>query len=138
MPFRKRPDARRRVFLSLAAEIDNGLRAAYGARFEQGRTNQMRLAETIGVHRSVIHRRLTGKTNLTLQSIADLVWALGWGVTVKFFDPEAASGDNTILALPSPPARAQEPPPEKPLSTSGQISAVPLDPRENLYRVSAQ
>ena len=138
MPFQKRPTARRRVFLSLAAEIDNGLRAAYGARFEQGRTNQTRLAEKIGVHRSVIHRRLTGRMNLTLQSIADLVWGLDWGVTVRFFDPEAVSGDNTVLALASPLARAQEPPSEKPLSTLGDISAVPVDPEEKLYRVSAE
>ena len=89
MPFQKRPDARRRAFLSFISEIENGLRDAYGTRYEQGRTNQSILAKKLGVHRSVVHHRLTGRKNLTIKSIADLAWALDWGLKANFFDPEA-------------------------------------------------
>lgn len=37
---------------------------------------QRKLAAKLDVDKSVLHRRLTGETNLTLRSIADLAWAL--------------------------------------------------------------
>jgi transcriptional regulator with XRE-family HTH domain len=37
---------------------------------------QQQIAEKLGVDRSIVNRRLTGGTNLTLRSIADLAWAL--------------------------------------------------------------
>jgi hypothetical protein len=119
MPFQKRPDQRRRTFLSLTADIDNGLRDAYGTRFEQGRANQTSLAKKIGVNRSVVHRRLTGLKNLTTHSIADLVWGLDWGIKVVFFDPETEQGRNIALDLVAkpPPSRDQTPPSPKPIST---------------------
>ncbi len=118
MPFQKRPDQRRRVFLFLISQIDKGLRDAYGTRYEQGRTNQKRLAEKIGVDRSAIHRRLTSQTNLTIKSIADLVWGLDWGVMVQFFDPETEHGANFSGSALSPPVPNQPLPPLQPTLAS--------------------
>lgn len=130
MLFRKRPDQRRRMFLSLVSQIDKGLRDAYGTRYEQGRTNQKRLSEKIGVDRSVIYRRLTGKTNLTLKSISDLVWGLDWGVAVRFFDPETERGANFFGNFSGAPAPNQELPLPRPLSAKEEIELDTLIPKE--------
>lgn len=127
MPFQKRPDKRRRVFLSLVSEIDRGLRDAYGARYEQGRTNQKRLAEKLGVHRSVIHRRLTSQANLTVKSIADLVWGLDWGLKIAFFDPETEHGQNFAIDLLTRPLLGQSLPLPKPLPTNKAEPGPPPD-----------
>lgn len=89
MPFRHRPDGRRRTFLSLAADIDRGLRAAFAKRAVERGETQTSLAEKLDINRSVVHRRLTSKANLTLESIADLVWALGYAIRVEIYDPQA-------------------------------------------------
>lgn len=40
--------------------------------------NQQKIADKLGVNRSVINRLLKGDSNLTLRSIAEIAWALGW------------------------------------------------------------
>ena len=42
--------------------------------------NQQKLAVALGVHRSVISRMLKGEANLTLRSLGEMGWALGWDV----------------------------------------------------------
>lgn len=125
MPFQKRPDQRRRVFLNLIGEIENGLRDAYGIRHEQKRINQIKLAEKLGINRSVVHHRLTGRRNLTVRSIADLVWGLDWGVRVEFYDPETERR-NAVLQTPPPsdtqPVISQAPPPPNADPTSPRVA----------------
>lgn len=89
MPFRHRPDGRRRTFLNLVADIDRGLRSAFTKRAVERGETQASLAEKLGINRSVVHRRLTSKANLTIESIADLVWALGYAIRVEIYDPQA-------------------------------------------------
>jgi len=40
--------------------------------------NQQKLAAALGVNRSMITRMLKGESNLTLRSVGELAWALGW------------------------------------------------------------
>jgi DNA-binding phage protein len=40
--------------------------------------SQQKVAECLGVNRSVINRMLRGEVNLTLRSVAELAWAMGW------------------------------------------------------------
>lgn len=40
--------------------------------------NQQQLADALGVNRSVITRMLKGEGNLTLRSVGEIAWALGW------------------------------------------------------------
>jgi plasmid maintenance system antidote protein VapI len=40
--------------------------------------NQQQLATALGVNRSVITRMLKGEGNLTLRSVGEIAWALGW------------------------------------------------------------
>jgi plasmid maintenance system antidote protein VapI len=43
---------------------------------EQSGLKQQEVADRLGVDRSTVNRRLTGRANLTLRSIADLAWAM--------------------------------------------------------------
>jgi plasmid maintenance system antidote protein VapI len=40
--------------------------------------SQKEIAEAIGVNKSVVSRMLKGESNLTLRSVGELAWALGW------------------------------------------------------------
>lgn len=46
---------------------------------------QQEIANRLGVNRSVINRILKGEANLTLRSIAEFTWALGYTPNIQFF-----------------------------------------------------
>lgn len=51
--------------------------AAMDGKKETGITQQQ-IASRLGINRSVINRLLRGEANLTLRSVAEIAWALGW------------------------------------------------------------
>src|SRR5215831_14419973 len=88
MSFSHRPPSnRRQVYLSLAGSIEGQLRDAYAKRHAAKLDTQTSIAEKLGVDRSAVNRRLTGKTNMTVETLADMVWALGYCIDVNIFDP---------------------------------------------------
>lgn len=101
MPFQKRPSARRRVFLNLIAEIEGGLRAAFMRWSAEKNENQSGLAKILGINRSVVNRRLTGRANLTIATIADMVWALGYCIRVEIYHPDEASARRNQSLIPT-------------------------------------
>lgn len=86
--FAKKSDNRRDIYMALTQQVESQLRDAYAKRYESGEETQSSLAEKIGVNRSAINRRLSGRNNLTLKTIADLIWALGQSIRVEIFDPD--------------------------------------------------
>jgi hypothetical protein len=80
-------DPRKTTFLSLTSQVEGQLRDAYAIRNDAGLENQVTLAKKIGVGRSAINKLLGGHRNLTLKTIADIVWALGYRVRVLIYDP---------------------------------------------------
>ncbi len=62
--------------------------------------NQSRVADAIGVHRSVISRELNGRQDITLGRVAELAWALGREVEFSLVRPEQIEGSNIPLAKP--------------------------------------
>lgn len=70
------PNQRRHVFLSLSSQIEGQLRDLYDIRYHNGEATQTSIAECLDVNRSVVNRRLKGYTNMTVETIADMVWAL--------------------------------------------------------------
>jgi plasmid maintenance system antidote protein VapI len=54
------------------------LQRAFVAEKSVRKITQQKVAELLGVNRSVVNRQLTGEENLTLRSVAELAWALGW------------------------------------------------------------
>lgn len=85
------------MFLKLAGMIESQLRDAYARRHEAGRLNQASVARELGVNRSVVHNRLTGRSNMTIETIADMVWALGHDIDVKIVDPDQKTDANYFV-----------------------------------------
>jgi DNA-binding phage protein len=79
-----------RFIFHVRHELQRALLAEKSAR----KVTQQSIAEKIGVNRSVINRQLMGEENLTLRSVADLAWALGWDLSFKLEKPEIQVGRN--------------------------------------------
>lgn len=96
--FRDRHSARKKVFLSLSGSIGSQLRDEFAKKNEKGLITQTSIAEKLGVNKSVVNRRLTGQVNMTEETLADMVWALGCCIKVEIFDPVDRPGLNHPLA----------------------------------------
>jgi transcriptional regulator with XRE-family HTH domain len=72
-----------RFIAHVRAELQKALIAEKAAR----KITQQQIASQIGVNRSVINRQLMGTENLTLRSVADLAWALGWDIAFELKKP---------------------------------------------------
>jgi hypothetical protein len=98
--FRTNISERRRLFLLLIGDIERQLRDAYDRKFRADEATQSSLAAKLGINRSAVHRRLTGRTNMTIETLADMVWALGQEISVNISDPVTVHGQNYIQASP--------------------------------------
>jgi hypothetical protein len=84
------------MFLKLSGMIEGQLRDAYAKKYEAGTLNQSSLAQKLGVNRSAVHHRLTGRTNMTIETIADMVWGLDHDIDLKIFDPSESRKNHSI------------------------------------------
>ena len=99
--FRHQTENRRAIYLQLAGSIESQLRQAYAKRHDLDRITQTQIADQLGVNRSAVNRRLTGGSNMTTETIADMVWALGHCIKVEIFDPsETPTNGTTIVPVP--------------------------------------
>ena len=55
---------------------------------------QQALATRLGVHRSLVNRQLSGESNLTLRSLADLAWAMDMELSFELREPVPGFGQN--------------------------------------------
>jgi hypothetical protein len=92
--FRTKVSARRGLYLALSAQVERQLREAYARKFETEQVTQSSIADKLGIDRSAVHRRLTGRTNMTLETLADMVWALDLAIEVRISD----AGDSEAQA----------------------------------------
>lgn len=58
--------------------------------------SQAVVAQKLGVHRSVINRLLRGSANLTLRSVAEIAWALGWEIVFQLRKRNSGVGQNDL------------------------------------------
>jgi len=86
------------MFLKLASQIESQLRDAYAMMHEKAGLTQAGLAKKLGVNRSAVNHRLMGRTNMTIETIADMVWALDHDINVKIFDPKIHTTTNYFMA----------------------------------------
>ena len=106
--FRTKVSARRGVYLALSAQVERQLREAYARKFEAGLATQASIAEKLGIDRSAVHRRLTGRTNMTLETLADMAWALDQAVEVRIADVGEATERRVGAAEAAKPGTARE------------------------------
>ncbi len=69
------------------------LRALSERKREAGFTQQG-LARKLDTERALINRQLSGETNLTLRSLADLAWAMDMEISFELKKPAARAGQN--------------------------------------------
>lgn len=63
--------------------------------FEKSGMKQQELAVKLGVDRSTVNKRLLGRDNLTLRTIADFAWALDCDIVFRLENPDTrADGTN--------------------------------------------
>lgn len=100
------------MFLKLSSQIEGQIRDAYAKKYEAGVLNQSTLADRLGVDRSAINRRLTGRVNMTEETIADMVWGLEHDIEVRIFDPAEATVNHGFsreeLSAPIPPRKHEQ------------------------------
>lgn len=126
LSFQTKIDERRQTYLHLSAEIERQLREAYHVAFSEEGLNQSEVARRLGINRSTVHHRLTGQVNMTTETIADMVWALGRAISVTIYDPRT-DGRNNQLPLPTPaPSSALTDATKELLRTDKSAAAVPL------------
>ena len=99
-----RLDKRRRTYVRLVGEIHHALNQALGEEKEKRGLNMTKIAKALGIGRSAVSRKFDGRHNMTLETLADLAFALDRPVKVTL--PEripAAAGSNQS---PMPPTEA--------------------------------
>lgn len=79
MSFRMQIDPRSRKAARFISSVQKQIQAAYLRASKRG-LNQQAIAQSLGVDRSTVNKRLLGTSNLTLRSISDLAWAMGESV----------------------------------------------------------
>jgi hypothetical protein len=119
--FRTRLSERRRQFILLSGQIERQLREAYDRKFRAGLATQSSLAAKLGVNRSAVHRRLMGHTNMTIETLSDMVWALDHAIKIEIYDPSVNQSirSNQGTQMVAPPRQPTG------LSSSGGPVAVP-------------
>ena len=78
MSYELKIDPKKRAASRFIGKVRKALISAAIAEKELSGISQKEIAEAIGVHKSVISRMLKGESNLTLRSVGELAWALGW------------------------------------------------------------
>jgi len=58
--------------------------------------SQHDIAQAVGTSPSVISRQLSGEANLTLRSVAEIAWALGWAPSFALRKPEIDVSGNFV------------------------------------------
>jgi transcriptional regulator with XRE-family HTH domain len=98
--------------------------AAIQEKRESGLTQAV-VAQKLGVHRSVINRLLRGSANLTLRSVAEIAWALGWEIVFQLRKRNSGVGQNDLSSGSrpetdqTPQPKLSSPPIQNDVATSG-------------------
>ena len=67
---------------------------ALSERKNEGGLSQEALARKLDTERSLINRQLSGESNLTLRSLADLAWAMDLEISFELKKPATEAGQN--------------------------------------------
>lgn len=92
---RKAPlNKRRRTYVRLIGEINHVLNEALAQEFERRQLTMTKMGEIIDRDKSFVSKKMNGTTNMTLETLADLAYALNRPVKVTLPSREPVSGAN--------------------------------------------
>src|SRR5947207_466770 len=104
-------------------EVNAELKRALAAEKNERSITQQSIADILGVGRSVVNRRFMGLENLTMRTIAETLWAIGWEPHFEARKVVAEHGQNELtikIKVEPPKSTAPEKPPQ-------------LDPKPKLF-----
>jgi len=78
MSYQLKIDPRKRQAGRLISKAHREIQKAFVRASREDGLTQQKLAQKLGLDRSVVNRILMGEGNLTLRTISDLAWALGY------------------------------------------------------------
>ena len=93
-----RLEKRRRTFVRLLGEIQHALNTALNEEKEKRGLNKTQIAKILGLDRSAISKRFDGRHNMTLETLADLAYALGRPVKVMLPERAKSTGSNRVTS----------------------------------------
>jgi ribosome-binding protein aMBF1 (putative translation factor) len=113
MSFSIKSNPRRRSYVRLVGEIQRALNGALQEENQaRGLTRKM-IADLLGKNKSVITRKFAGSSNMTLETLADLAYALDRPVKVSLpsrHSPASSNYSHSPAAAQGTPAPAARPP----------------------------
>lgn len=81
----------RRAAVRFIDKVHRGLRKAYA---DSPHVTQTAIANTLGVHRSVINRQMRGRKDMSLGRVAELAFLLGYEAEFELMKPTPPDGSN--------------------------------------------
>lgn len=97
MSFQIALSSNRRAAGRFVGKVRRRLQRAFA---ENPEVTQTAIADSLGVHRSVINRQLRGHADMTLGRVAELAWALGFEPEFDLIKIEAQAGENEAPPIP--------------------------------------
>lgn len=93
--YRFRTGGRQRKFVSLIGVVHSEIDRAFADWQAETGGTKSDLADKLGVHKSVLTRRLSGTANMTFKAVADLAWALDREVVFRMGTREELTGHSS-------------------------------------------
>jgi transcriptional regulator with XRE-family HTH domain len=101
--FSPQTDKRRRTFVRLIGEIRHVLNEALAEEHSRRDLTKADIAKILGVNKSFVGRKLSGESNMTLATLADLAYALDRNVKITLPSRHVPAGSNQFAGPPRPP-----------------------------------
>lgn len=98
MSYRFSIDPKNRLIGRWVTSVIDAIQRAYAEEADSRGLTQAEIARVLDIDRSVVNRRLTGETNLTLRSIGELAYALGRTPRFSLVKPVRGYGQNYSVA----------------------------------------
>jgi transcriptional regulator with XRE-family HTH domain len=104
-----RLNPRRRTYVRLIGEIRHALNQALAEEHASRGLNRADMARAIGRDKSFVTRKLTGLSNMTLETLSDLAFALGRSVKIELAAKAQTSAGSNQAGYVFPPPTTSRP-----------------------------
>ncbi len=100
--FNLKSDPRRRTFVRLIGDIRHALNEALAEEYARRKLTKADIAKALKTNKSFVTRKLSGESNMTLATLADLAYALDRTIKITLPDHDASGSVNSLVELQEP------------------------------------
>ena len=90
-------DLRRRTYVRLIGEIQHALNDALAEEFARRGLTRTQMADILHTNKSFVTRKLSGVSNMTLETLADLAFALDRAIKIQLISRAPVAGANYLV-----------------------------------------